>query len=402
MLAIFGQVEQDHIVSSVELSSLRTLIAHPYVIGMPDYVLNLAEKVVNGDPANIYLKSAASATGNIFAGCAASQLRSLVSDWFDGSNPVTMTNSSATMTWVSGVLFAKGGPKYTDIYQGVIGDCTLLAGLAEVALRRPGTIQSMFINNSDGTLTVRLYHNGVADYVTVNTQLPNSGQLYDRVTNGVMWAALVEKAVVEENESGRLGTISPGSNSYAALNGGNAETAVAYLAAITGLPSTAYAIDPANIAAAWQANKLVVLSTGAAPPGSNLVSQHAYAMVGYNSTSATPVTLFNPWGITFGQVSVSPSTLTTSFEFAAAAGSALESSVRESPTVEPSRNATEVAAEPLTTTAPPLSASGTNRSTQNVGQDSTANEFYAIDEFFATWAKHADTPLQTAWTTLTD
>ena len=31
----------------------------------------------------------------------------------------------------------------------------------------------MFINNGDGTYTVRFYYNGTADYVTVNSSLPN-------------------------------------------------------------------------------------------------------------------------------------------------------------------------------------------------------------------------------------
>jgi hypothetical protein len=396
LLAIFAEVEQDHVVSAADYSSLGTLVSNATTIGMPAYVANLANKVVNGNPANVYLKSAASPTGNLSAGCAASQLKSLVADWFEGMGPVAMTNSSVNMSWVSGTLFAKGGPKYTDIYQGVIGDCTLLAGLAEVASRDPTTIQNMFSNNGDGTLTVRLFHNGVPDYVTVDTQLPDGGQLYDRVTNGVLWAALAEKAMVEENASGWLATWDPGSDSYAAISGGDQGTAVAYLSAITGLPSSFYGVNPANISADWQANKLVLLSTGDVPAGSGLTSNHCYAMVGYNAASSTPITLFNPWGITYGQPSVSASELSTSFQFEAAAGSALEPNGHALPIP----GSLQMAASDLAASDPATSSAASiflhsdpiaNATTRSVEHDLANHSVQAIDAFFANWAGQGST-----------
>ena len=396
LLAIFAEVEQDHVVSAAEFSSFNTLISHASAIGMPAYVANLANKVVNGNPANVYLASAASSTGNLSPGCAASQLKSLVADWFQGLGPVAMTNTTTKMTWVSGVLFAKGGPKYSDIYQGVIGDCTLMASLAEVAFRDPATIQNMFIDNGDGTLTVRLFHNGTPDYVTVDTQLPDGGQLYDRVTNGVLWAALAEKAMVEENASGWLGTWDPGSDSYAALNGGDQGTAVAYLSAITGLPSSAYGVNPSNIEEGWQADKLVLLSTGAAPAGSYLASDHCYAMVGYNAASNTPITLFNPWGITYGQPSVSASQLSTSFQFEAAAGAALEPSGHASSISGPLQLTTTELAAPNAATASAASIPVhlepvANTTTPSGGHDLANRSTRAIDEFFANWASQGET-----------
>jgi hypothetical protein len=390
LLAIFAEVEQDHVVSAAEFSSFNTLISHASAIGMPAYVANLANKVVNGNPANVYLASAASSTGNLSPGCAASQLKSLVADWFQGLGPVAMTNTTTKMTWVSGVLFAKGGPKYSDIYQGVIGDCTLMASLAEVAFRDPATIQNMFIDNGDGTLTVRLFHNGTPDYVTVDTQLPDGGQLYDRVTNGVLWAALAEKAMVEENASGWLGTWDPGSDSYAALNGGDQGTAVAYLSAITGLPSSAYGVNPTNIAGDWQSNDLVLLSTGAAAAGSYLASNHCYAMVGYNAASSTPITLFNPWGITYGQPTVSASQLSTSFQFEAAAGSALEPNIRTSATQGTLQQvgsdlAASILSPPIANSTPLHSAPIANVTPPPAGHEVANPSPQAIDEFFATW-----------------
>ena len=293
--------------------------------GCPGYVADLAGKCVNGDPANIYLKSAASANGDVYAGCVASQLKVLVNDWFEGGGPIASTNSSVKLSWASGSLFAKGGvPHDTDIAQGVIGDCTLLASLAEVAFRQPQTIENMFINNGDGSVTVRLYHNGVPNYVTVDAQLPDGGTLYDRPVNGVLWAALVEKAIVEENAEGWLATWYPGSDSYAALNGGDQGTAVAYLSTLTGLSSSYFGVDPSNIVADWQANKLVVLSTGTVAAGSGLVADHCYAMVGYNPASARRSRSSTPGGAA-AQPNISAATLTSSFQFGAAAGSGLPS-----------------------------------------------------------------------------
>ena len=94
LLTIFTQAETDHVVSAADFSSFNTLISHASAIGMPSYVANLAAKVVNGNPANVYLASAASPSGNLFPGCAASQLKSLVSDWFQGLGPVGTTNST--------------------------------------------------------------------------------------------------------------------------------------------------------------------------------------------------------------------------------------------------------------------------------------------------------------------
>ncbi len=99
-------------------------------------------------------------------------------------------------------MFGSAGPQYTDVYQGGLGDCYYLSSLANVAKATPAAITSMFIVNGDGTYTVRLYANGKADYVTVNTQLPvdssgrfvfaSMGDLASNKSN-VLWVALAEK-----------------------------------------------------------------------------------------------------------------------------------------------------------------------------------------------------------------
>lgn len=223
--------------------------------------------------------------------------------------PVTVTEPAAATAYspVSGTLFAAGGPSYLDVHQGDVGDCWLMAGLAEVAARDPAVIQSMF--TADGTTvengatvdlyTVRFYNGaGAAEYVTVDAALPSGGAYYDQVENGVLWAALAEKAYAEANGAGIVTTQYAGSDSYNALNGGDPSWA---LQAITGQPASDFNVNPSSIASDWNSGELIVL--GSSPRANdNLIvgdssGTHAYAMVGYNSSSSTPFELYNPWGV---------------------------------------------------------------------------------------------------------
>jgi hypothetical protein len=203
---------------------------------------------------------------------------------------------------VSGTLFAAAGPSYLDVQQGQVGDCWLLASLAEVAARDPADIRNMF--TADGTTvengvtvslyTVRFFNNsGVAKYVTVDTELPSGGGYYDQTTNGVLWVALAEKAYAEANGADIVTSSDDGSDSYAALSGGYPQWA---LQAITGKSASDYSINPAKIATDWNAGDLVVICTGSSPVSSEIVSSHCYAVVKYTASSSVPFEVFNPWG----------------------------------------------------------------------------------------------------------
>jgi len=235
------------------------------------------------------------------------------------ANYNTVTTNSATVTIneptagaaykpVSGSLFGTNGPVFTDVHQGVEGDCWLLSSLAEVAARDPQDIKNMFtyqgttVENGStvGLYSVRFFNGaGVAKYVTVDTELPQGGQLYDQPQNGVLWVALAEKAYAEANGAGYVTTGTPGSDSYNAMNGGNPVWA---LQAITGKSASSFSINPTNIAAAWNAGELIVLGSSS-KAGDNLIvgdssGTHAYAVVNYVASSSTPFELFNPWGAT--------------------------------------------------------------------------------------------------------
>jgi hypothetical protein len=203
---------------------------------------------------------------------------------------------------VTGSLFGSNGPSYLDVQQGAVGDCWLLASLAEVAARDPSDIQSMFsyqgtgTDNGDtvGVYDVRLYDtSGAAHEITVDTELPGGGDYYDQVNNGVLWVALAEKAYSEANGKGWVETQYTGQDSYDALNGGYPSWA---LKAITGKSANDFAIKPADAAAAWKSGELVVLCTTSSPTNQYIVGDHAYAMVGFSASSSTPFTMYNPWG----------------------------------------------------------------------------------------------------------
>ena len=236
--------------------------------------------------------------GYLGAGSSSVQLTDLVDKWFLGMDHPTLT-TSGSYSKVSGNLFGAGGPSYTDVYQGALGDCTVLASLAETAART-NIISSMFTANGNNTWTVRFYHAGSPVYVTVDNQLPGGGGLYDHPHNNVLWPALAEKAYAELNQEGWLGTLSPGTNSYKALDNGNASTMVAALGAFTGRSASSIAVNPTNIASALSSGKLVVIGTGNTVSNKDIEHNHCYAVVGYNASAAQPFTVFNPWGMAGG------------------------------------------------------------------------------------------------------
>ncbi len=316
MLGIFDEVLQSGALTSAKLQNLETLVAHATTLNMPGYVQNLAAKVVYPSTNDAtYLEHYYGTTGVT--------LQETVNQWFlgkvepnavntcEGSAAVDPNNAYTNVGATGYTLFGPNGPSFTDVAQGSAGDCWMLSSLAETAARDPQIIQKMFINNGNGTWTVRFYVNGAPDYVTVNDQLPvataypsyNGGYAFDAPQNGILWVALAEKAFAEENLSGGVATGQQGVDSYAALNGGYPCWA---LAAITGLPSSEFNVTPGmtsqDIAAALQAGDLVCIGTpGSSDIDSNLVSGHCYAVVGYNPSSSMPFEVFNPWGLNTAQ-----------------------------------------------------------------------------------------------------
>jgi hypothetical protein len=299
ILGIFGEVESKGAVTSSELHDLNFLVNNSSVLHMGADTTFEATQVTNSYTAGLTI---ANAKGLIIRipPTSVSQQVGLVDKWLLGFDHPT---AGASYVNVNGGLFANGTPYYTDVRQGTVGDCWLLASLAEVAAREPGVIQNMF--TYDGTAvengvtvniwSVRFFQNGVAKYVTVDSELPSSGSLYDHVpADGALWVTLAEKAYAEANGDGFVTTGNLLSDSYSALNGGWPSWA---LPAITGHSAAEYSVNPTNIVSAWNAGELIVLCTSS-PVSKQIVGSHCYALVNYTPSAGDPFEIYNPWGTT--------------------------------------------------------------------------------------------------------
>lgn len=330
MLSVFTQVKQDGVVSSNEFSDLSATANNASLFTTVEYVGVLTRDVVLGNVANARYQG--TMLGNLKAGSSAAQLDKLVGKWFLGTDRPTASYGGTTFAYAAakGSLFAAGGPKYSDVVQGLVGDCYYVATLGEIALKSPSAITSMFIVNGDGTYTVRFFNKGKADYVTVDSQLPVDrwGRLMfasmgvsASSTSNVLWVALAEKAYVQMNESGwlRLGLSGNGLNSYQAIAGGWFSAAALQIA---NRASTTVAVGSSTFnefTTAFNAGKLVGFASKSTPSSSAIVGNHQYVVVGFNATTQT-VTLFNPWGVSNGSqypglVTMNWSDLAASFSY---------------------------------------------------------------------------------------
>jgi len=309
MLQVFSYVAADNTVTHLEHSDLWVLVlyAKDGIITMPDHVLALADKVINGDRANASFQE--DSLGNLAGGSTGDHLNSLVDKWFLGldhpSTTITETNDDGTIvtstTWaysttpVSQPLFGASGVQFTDVDQGSLGDCYFLAGLASVACQDSDIIQDMFIDNGDGTFTVRFYNNGVADYVTVDQFLPVDGSASPSVfanASSVLWVALAEKAYAQVNESGWIGQ--NGENEYGGIHSGYRSNAISH---ITGLSYWDASVNESGVVAAFNAGEFVTMGTPDAPAvlAPQFVNNHGYALVGHDPLNRQ-FTFWNPHG----------------------------------------------------------------------------------------------------------
>ncbi|MGZ3353985.1 MAG: C2 family cysteine protease [Isosphaeraceae bacterium] len=313
MLNLFAAAESAGSVTSAELQSLQALvtIGGAAAVNMSGSVQSLTYKVVDGDPANAQFLGAP--LGNLGVGSSATQLQHLVDKWFLGMDHPTidmqyLSGRSVNYALASGTLFGNGGPSYKDVYQGMEGDCWLLASAAETAAIEPSVIQSMFTD--DGTTleggvqvhiwTVRFYDHGVASYLTVDNALPagNGNFVYANLSHSissssnVLWVPLLEKAYAQLCESG-WNARHP-SNAYASLNSGGASTS---LPVITGAQeSSSYPFgDASSFSSAISSGTLLTVGTFSGNSSLGIVGNHDYAVLGYNASNQT-FTLLNPWG----------------------------------------------------------------------------------------------------------
>ncbi len=288
MITILRDAKDNGVVDSTEITDLRTIVDSASDLGMQDYVTVLSNKVINGDTAN--------KSSNLQAGSSADQLDKLINKWFLGSE---RPETSHTYQYAQGSLF-QNGISHDDIRQGYINNCFFLAGLGATLVQSPETIQNMFVDNGDGTFTVRFYNKGIADYVTVDRYLPtnnignfvyaNAGYYHGNASNE-LWVALAEKAYAQLNESGWINQ--DNTNSYNGI--GNAGYLSDAFKHITGEKSALGRYLSFNkVVDAFNSGEVIGFGSKSAGIESNIVASHAYALIDYNADTQK-FTLLNPW-----------------------------------------------------------------------------------------------------------
>lgn len=361
MAAVLDRAGADAAVSAAEFEDLNTLTA-AIEVTMSDATRNLAGKVVRGDLANLWFtggKGERVPLGNLTTGATGARLHKLVDKWFRGlDRPMAKSHDRATLydyRAAAGPLFDAAGPGAADINQGDVGDCYFAAGLGAVARQDPQRLRDMFTPNDDGTVTVRFFNDGKAEYVTVDRWLPVSGpskrpafagvgtktqdgaEVRRAVDDGTeLWVALAEKAYAQANEScwvdhqdgtnsynGIGGKITPNAagkiDNPAGLNGGGGGTAMEHIAGVGVDNRRAVEARFADLKAAFIAGKAITFGTPGVTASPKVVGSHVYFMTGYDDANKK-IILRNPWGGAGADVGLTMTEVWGNFEsFAVAA-----------------------------------------------------------------------------------
>lgn len=357
LISILEDAGDGGVVSHDELTGLR-IVSHNLPNLLPDsssgYLQTIFNNVVLGNTANQWWTGGSldrEPLGNLKAGASNNQLQKLIGKWFRGDDlpqPSLQGDSAAGQGDADGIYREATGTlfqddvKFTDINQGALGDCWLLAAAASVASFQPDQIKQLFHDNGDGTYGVRFY--GLTSetspqdehWVTVNQDLIVSPSRPDRLLSAAgsptksldaeLWPSLLEKALAQASETGVFQPQRPlAINSYRALEDGEGEG----LTILTGLPRQSLnntSTDSDQVVRdrlvhlndlAETDNLIGVLGSGvtlsdtftAYPEGFDpkqahqlddnviitLRAEHAFGLVDYNSDNQT-VEIYNPWG----------------------------------------------------------------------------------------------------------
>lgn len=306
MLNMFALVTPGDTVGRDNFDSLKALVSNAsFFVGI-DYVQALSDYVVNGCVANKQYQG--ESLGNLRFDSSGDHLQLLVNKWFlglDHPNPSdTVFHGPINYLEAAGNLFV-GEPNYTQIHQGNDGDCYFLSGMTAITVQNPQKLVDMFIDNGDNTWTVRFFHKNITIYVTVDKTLPvkpngefpyaDFQQRYDDPSN-VLWAPLAEKAYCQYAEFGYLRTEGPKNNSYDAIMGGWPTDVFQQILGGRSSQIMNFKKGPEAIIEAFEAGSPVAFGTMESPMSSQIVSDHAYAMLGYDAQTQR-FELFNPWGL---------------------------------------------------------------------------------------------------------
>lgn len=216
MIALFQSSADGGQVNAVESRDLRNILSEGR---MSSDVKSLAGNLMSSSPS-------------------ASNMNQLLDKWFFGRDRPSLAGySNVSYQYVNGSLFVNGASS-SDMRQGMVGDCYLIASLGALADKSNSTITTMFKDNMDGTWGVKFYKldgsRYTEDWVTVDRYLPvNSvGRSVFQSFGGAasdsrneLWVALAEKGYAQWAKG----------NSWQSMNGGWPYLA---LSSITGSPAS--------------------------------------------------------------------------------------------------------------------------------------------------------------------
>jgi hypothetical protein len=284
MLGLLNQAVAEGTVTTTILTSLQALVSSSGAtyLNMPASVQYLGNALV----------------GSLSTGATAVQEQALVNQWFLGAVHPALDTPATGYAPAGGTLFGSTGvPLYTDISQGALNDCWLMASLAETAYKVPEIIEANFTDDglqmASGVQvhvwTLRYYEGSTEKYLTVDNYLPVDGGGFCFANSQVMWAALEEKAFAVIN------------GGYAKLQGGAGSGALPIIAGGTmgTLPFGAALADIGQAAFTSAVNSSTTLLTVASfTTDFGFVSGHDYAVLWCTgSGSSAKYQLYNPWGI---------------------------------------------------------------------------------------------------------
>ena len=302
------------------------------------YVTFITDALIKGNPANgVWTGGSVSTSplGNLAIGDTATHISELDGKWFLGTDLPGMGSQQLTYVPLHNPVFGPTGPSMNDINQGSLGDCYLLATLAEVAFKNPAIIQSMITSNGNpDTYGVRFFVKGVPTYVTVNNDLVSGGDFFGGTlfnNANFIWGSLIEKAYAQIQASGIItgNTYDYGNSFYSIGLGGtledaleeitNASTITDFVAngstwdmvtynksiiqqsSITGLSGKS--VLQKIISCLAHGNDLILGSNTNAWDSNGhqtLFASHAMSIYGYDSATGL-IEIRNPWGTDSGQ-----------------------------------------------------------------------------------------------------
>ncbi|CAI7977408.1 Peptidase C2 calpain [Frankia sp. Hr75.2] len=191
-------------------------------LGLLPAVLSLGDLLLRGAPASMVAEIA-----RLFPGLEPS-MGGRYRPWaYTAGHPpstgdLTMRDHGRDPVWASGVT-------PSDVGQGAVGDCYLLAALIGIAQADPGLLRRNLRENPNGTVSVTVHLPTGAVPVTVTRSLPARAEAGQEIAADAdnaagepeLWAALYEKACART------------AGSYARLEGGDPATAMEYLTGTT-------------------------------------------------------------------------------------------------------------------------------------------------------------------------